>query len=189
MVGVRSADSGISARHVRRTPEFFDSQSHHEWRVDGRPGSRGSRIQRYSHHISLCAGAKSRRVCGPGQRNQQESLGAQHPDQTRRESGSRPGRTWGRNCPRMFDLCSLPLSPMNRRAKKPHLYSQATTLSARTSARYLPCSRRTKPPRSMKSWTGWSRKCRPPRFSGALVELELAGRVKQLPGKNFVKSF
>jgi DNA processing protein len=36
-------------------------------------------------------------------------------------SWSRPGRTGGRNCQRMFDLRSLRPSPMNRRAEKPHL--------------------------------------------------------------------
>ena len=80
--------------------------------------------------------------------------------------------------------------PMNRQPRRPHLYSQAPTLlSARTSARFTPCSRRTKPRKSMPSWSDWNRTCRRPKFFAALFEPEPAGKVRQMPGKDFVKSF
>jgi DNA processing protein len=77
----------------------------------------------------------------------------------------RPGKTSGRNSLRMYDLRSLPPSPMNRQRKKPHLYSQAVTvLLVRMSARFTPCSKRTKPHTSMPSWSAWNRKCPRPKF-------------------------
>jgi len=84
------------------------------------------------------------------------------------KQGAKLVATWEdiwRNSPRMCDLRWLPPSPMNRSSKKPHLYSQAVTvLSVRMSARFTPCSRRTKPLTSMPSSSAWNRICPRPKF-------------------------
>jgi DNA processing protein len=60
------------------------------------------------------------------------------------------GKTYGRNSLKIFDLRSLRPGPMNRQPDKLHLYFQATTHSARTSAKFSRYSKRTKPRTSMK---------------------------------------
>jgi DNA processing protein len=88
----------------------------------------------------------------------------------------------------MCALRSSPRAAMNRRWGKLHLYSEKPTLSphekkicallkADESTHIDEIVERLEPALSSSE------------IFAALFELELAGKVKQLPGKNFVKSF
>jgi DNA processing protein len=77
---------------------------------------------------------------------------------------------------------------MNPAAHLRHLYFQTKGFHPTKSESWA-CSRPTKLRTSMKSWSNWRQKCRPSEIFAALFELELAGKVRQMPGKNFVKRF
>lgn len=79
---------------------------------------------------------------------------------------------------------------MNRQPGRPHLYFQAPTiLSARTSARFTPCSKADEATQIDAIVERPEQDLSSSEIFAALFELELAGKVRQMPGKNFVKSF
>jgi DNA processing protein len=74
----RIVESGgtIVSEYPLGTAELSHSQPDSERDERRRPGGRGRRVFRHAHHRALRHGAKSRRVCRAGQRDQQERLGA-----------------------------------------------------------------------------------------------------------------
>lgn len=78
---------------------------------------------------------------------------------------------------------------MNRQQEKPHLYSQATTPSARTSAGFSRSSKADQATHVDEIVERLERELSSSEIFAALFELELAGKVRQLAGKNFVRSF
>src|SRR5882724_10307174 len=112
-----SSNLRISHEHVRRAAKFSYSQSHHQPYFDRRSsgGSRG--IQRHEDYVTLCSRTEPRRVRRPRQCHQQEFVGPEHADQTRRQADCNLG---GLTAVR---LALTPPPAMNRRRARLHLYS------------------------------------------------------------------
>jgi len=78
---------------------------------------------------------------------------------------------------------------MNPISPKPHLYFRLTTHSARTSAEFLPTFKADEATHIGEMVDRLETELSSSEIFAALFELELAGKVRQLPRKNFVKSF
>jgi DNA processing protein len=78
---------------------------------------------------------------------------------------------------------------MNRQREKPHLYFQATTPSARTSAGFFALLKADEATHIDEIVERLEPELSSSEIFAAWFELELAGKVRQLAGKNFVKSF
>jgi predicted Rossmann fold nucleotide-binding protein DprA/Smf involved in DNA uptake len=88
----------------------------------------------------------------------------------------------------MLNLGSLLRGPLNRRAPKPHHYSR-NFRSLRTKRRSTRCSKADEAMHLDEIIEKLEPELSSSESFAALFELELAGKVKQLPGKNFVRSF
>ena len=80
---------------VSRAAEFPHPQPHHQRHVARRAGGGSRRVQRHPHHRALRAGAEPRSVRRARQRDQQDFLDAEHPDQAGSEAGGHLGGRLG----------------------------------------------------------------------------------------------
>ncbi len=68
--------SGVSAGDVSGAAEFSNSEPNSERDERGRAGDRSGGVQRHAHYGALRAGTESRGICGSGECDDQERVGA-----------------------------------------------------------------------------------------------------------------
>ena len=167
--------------------EFSHPQSNHQRYFAGGAGGRGCGIQWHAHHGTLCVGAKPRGFCRPWQRDQQRFVDAY----ALIKQGAKLVATWEdvwEELPGEVRLTLLPEGSGESQAGQtaslfgetelsPHEKKIFAMLKSDEATQIDEIVERLEPGLSSSE------------IFAALFELELAGKVKQLPGKNFVKSF
>ena len=139
------------------------------------------------NHRALCAGTKSRRIRSAGQRDQQEFLGTEHADQTGREAGRGRGRT-GEDLPTEVRLALTPTASTESSASASASLFPDEGLPPHEK-RILGLLKSDESTHIDESVEKLETELSSSEIFAALFDWELAGKVRQMPGKHFEKSF
>ena len=160
-----------------------------------RAGGGGGRVFGHADYGTLRDGTESRCVCGAGKRDQQECLGAEHADQARREADGDVGGCVGGPAVECETGTRSSRWELQARVNRmgpdlhPYLTTPTTGRFRSMSGLVLDRLRRDESMQLDDLIEGLEAQLGSAEIFTALFELELRGRVKQLPGKNYVRCF
>lgn len=168
--------------------KFSIRKSHHQRHVDRRTSRGSSRVQRHPHHSQMRSRAESRPLRCPGNVTNRNSWGPN----TLIKQGAKLGATWEDVWEELAENIRLALTPArpdeSKQAETASLFPVDSPLSPHK-RRIFALLKADEATHIDETVDRLETEMSSSEIFAALFELELAEKVRQLPGKNFVKTF